>query len=227
MRVLVRLPNISPESRSRSAKSSAPDILDHCVDPNHHDHHHHINITVYWYCCVSPSPPPSVDCRSALIIAVLEIHTCGSAAGWRSQYPAISFSVELPLVQVDPETPGLPALWEKLDRSSSRTLLHSSPSRPAIIVLPVTGLSLASTRYHLVASSNNPDSIAPACAQRPPLTPNCSPLGSRSTTQSSLHPRSYYGITTSQAPSFLPALNVRRLIYTRLPRRLLCTYTTF
>ena len=33
-----------------------------------------------------------------------------------------------------------------------------------------------------------------------------------------LHPRSYYGITTSQATSFVPALNVRRQIYTRLPR---------
>jgi hypothetical protein len=115
-----------------------------------------------------------------------------------------------------------------LSNSSRRHLLHTTAAHHRLARCHRTiGLSSASTRYHLVAySTNNTNDIAPACAQHQPAAdPNCSPPGSRSTTQSSLHPRSYSGITTSQAPSFLPALNVRRLIYTRLPRRLLCTYT--
>lgn len=116
-----------------------------------------------------------------------------------------------------------------LSNSSRRHLHDTSAAHPRLAHHCSTiGLSSASARYHLVAySSNNTDYIAaPACAQHQPAADtNCSPHGSRSTTQSSLHPRSYYGITTSQAPSFLPALYVRRLIYTRLPRRLLCTYT--
>jgi hypothetical protein len=58
---------------------------------HHHIKYHYIGI-------VLPNITTTVDCRSALIHAegiTLHIHTCGSAAGWRSQYPAISFSVEL------------------------------------------------------------------------------------------------------------------------------------
>lgn len=179
--------------------------------------HCYYNITLYvGIAIVLPSLPPSVasnrlpicpDPRATAVHYCCHHHhasrssilpcTCGLAAGWRSQYPAISFSVELPLATVHPSGHGW-TLGEKLDRSEAvhfyirsidtytRQTVHATPPLPPphIIVLPA-GLSSASTRY-LHRASNNTDCLAPACAQQHPLTPVCSPSSSRSTTHSTL-----------------------------------------
>jgi len=246
MRVLVRrLPNISPQQKP-VRKSQVRQTLVILQGNNNNNN----NITVHWYYCVSASPsipdqpssaPNRCACASSLRYYCRDIHTAAAQqlGGALNILPS-PFLWSWALVEFRWIRRRLDCLRfgrSLIEAEAASTLLHSSrrhlhdtsaAHHRLARYYSTTGLSSASTRYHLVAYSttNNTNDTAPACAQHQPAADtNCSPPGSRNTTQSSLHPRSYYGITTSQAPSFLPALNVRRLIYTRLPRRLLCTYT--